>query len=238
MLVMAPPPLQHASDADLLRVAGEEPEAFGVLYDRFEADVLAFFWRATQRSDVAADLTAETFAAALESAAGFKQELGSVRNWLFGIARHELADTHAMSVALWRSRACLFRRSAASEPVEPSSRQHDLGQCLIASRPRMSAVRAGNRRTRRPHGRPNQDQSGHRPPPRESRQRRARAGRPRRHLYEVRRSVSRARRATTGIRQRSGRAYRPRAPLRRPTGRDSPTLGPLFEQLLLRAVGS
>lgn len=89
---MARPPLQSASDADLLRVAGEEPEAFGVLYDRFEADVLAFFWRATQRSDVTADLTAETFAAALESAAGFNRELGSVRNWLFGIARHELVD--------------------------------------------------------------------------------------------------------------------------------------------------
>ncbi len=88
-------PLKGASDAGLLRLASVEPEAFGVLYDRFEADVLAFFWRATRRPDVSADLTAETFAAALESAAGFRPELGSVRNWLFGIARHELADAWA-----------------------------------------------------------------------------------------------------------------------------------------------
>jgi RNA polymerase sigma factor (sigma-70 family) len=95
MLVMARTRREGASDAELLRLTATDPDAFGVLYDRLEADVLAFFWRATRRSDVAADLAAETFAAALESAAGFKDELGSVRNWLFGIARHELADAWA-----------------------------------------------------------------------------------------------------------------------------------------------
>ncbi len=84
----------NASDAELLALtAGDDPEAFGVFYDRFEAEMLAFFYRATRRADISADLTAEVFAAALGSAAGFKPELGSARAWLFGIARHELADT-------------------------------------------------------------------------------------------------------------------------------------------------
>ncbi|HWH11456.1 MAG TPA: RNA polymerase sigma factor [Solirubrobacteraceae bacterium] len=87
------PDLSNAADHDLLVLAGENPEAFGVFYDRFEADVLAFFWRATRRADLAADLTGEVFAAALESARAFRPELGSARGWLFGIARHELADT-------------------------------------------------------------------------------------------------------------------------------------------------
>jgi RNA polymerase sigma-70 factor (ECF subfamily) len=82
----------HASDAELLGRTVDDPEAFGVFYDRFEADVLRFFYRATRRADIAADLTAEVFAAALASASAFNRELGSARGWLFGIARHELAD--------------------------------------------------------------------------------------------------------------------------------------------------
>lgn len=82
-----------ASDAELLARGGEEPGAFAAFYDRFEADLLAFFYRATRRADLAADLTAEVFAAALESINTFNPELGTARAWLFGIARHELADT-------------------------------------------------------------------------------------------------------------------------------------------------
>lgn len=79
-------------DAELLSLTPQDPEAFGVFYDRFESEVLAFFYRATRRAELAADLAAETFAAALASAPGFRPELGSARGWLFGIARHELAD--------------------------------------------------------------------------------------------------------------------------------------------------
>jgi RNA polymerase sigma factor (sigma-70 family) len=81
------------SDEELLALTTEDPDAFGAFYDRFEAEVLTFFWRATHRADLAADLTAEVFAAALASAGAFRPELGRARAWLFGIARHELADT-------------------------------------------------------------------------------------------------------------------------------------------------
>lgn len=84
--------LSDATDAELLASTHDEPEAFGVFYDRFERQVLAFFWRATRRSDVAADLTAEVFADALASAARYRPELGTAKAWLFGIARHELSD--------------------------------------------------------------------------------------------------------------------------------------------------
>lgn len=85
-------PPSHLSDTELLAYAATEPEAFGDFYDRFEADVLAFFYRATRRADIAADLTAEVFAQALQSAPTFNPALGAARAWLFGIARHELAD--------------------------------------------------------------------------------------------------------------------------------------------------
>jgi RNA polymerase sigma factor (sigma-70 family) len=81
------------SDSELLELTVEDPDAFGAFYDRFEEELLAFLMRATRRAEVAADLTAEVFAAALSSARLYRGELGSARAWLFGIARHELADT-------------------------------------------------------------------------------------------------------------------------------------------------
>jgi RNA polymerase sigma factor (sigma-70 family) len=90
---MRRPDYTQADDGELLALTANDPEAFGVFYERFEAQILGFFWRATRRADIAADLTAEVFAAALESAATFRAESGSARGWLFGIARHELADT-------------------------------------------------------------------------------------------------------------------------------------------------
>ena len=68
-------------------------QAFGVFYDRYERPLLAFFRRATGRADLAADLTAEVFAAALASLDAFRADLGAARAWLFGIARHELAQS-------------------------------------------------------------------------------------------------------------------------------------------------
>lgn len=82
-----------ATDGELLSRARLEPEAFGAFYDRFEAELLAFFWRATRRADLTADLTAEVFAQALACAGSFNPALGSARGWLHGIARHQLADT-------------------------------------------------------------------------------------------------------------------------------------------------
>jgi len=88
-----PPRYSTLSDSELLELTVADPDAFGAFYDRFEEDLLAFFMRATQRAELAADLTAEVFAAALSSIHLFRAELGSARAWLFGIARHELADT-------------------------------------------------------------------------------------------------------------------------------------------------
>jgi DNA-directed RNA polymerase specialized sigma24 family protein len=79
---------ERRSDADLL---SGDPEAFGVFYRRHEAAVLGFFRHRTGSSETAADLTAETFARALEGRARFDRALGDGRGWLFGIARHLLA---------------------------------------------------------------------------------------------------------------------------------------------------
>jgi RNA polymerase sigma factor (sigma-70 family) len=90
--VVTPNELSRCSDEELLELGTADAEAFGELYDRYEDPLLAFFRRATGRADLAADLTAEVFAAAIASAASFRPELGTARAWLFGIARHQLAQ--------------------------------------------------------------------------------------------------------------------------------------------------
>lgn len=75
-------------DSELL--AGDA-EAFGDFYARHEDAVLAFFLRRVRRPELAADLTAETFAAALRSRGTHDPERGEARGWLFGIARNVLA---------------------------------------------------------------------------------------------------------------------------------------------------
>jgi RNA polymerase sigma-70 factor (ECF subfamily) len=80
-----------ADDPALLRATPGDRRAFGVFYERHERAVLGFLAAATRQADVAADLTAETFATALEAAASYDPGRGSARVWLFGIARHVLA---------------------------------------------------------------------------------------------------------------------------------------------------
>jgi RNA polymerase sigma factor (sigma-70 family) len=81
---------QPEVDEGALVVSGRA-EDFGVLYGRYEDSMLAFFLRRTGNAELAADLTAETFAAALAGRASFDPGRGSAAGWLFGIARHLLA---------------------------------------------------------------------------------------------------------------------------------------------------
>jgi len=77
-------------DAELLAATPADPDAFAEFYRRHERAVLAFFMHWCRSPEVAADLMAETFAAALESLSRYDQELGEPRPWLFGIARNVL----------------------------------------------------------------------------------------------------------------------------------------------------
>ena len=81
-------------DADLLARARHEPAAFGAFYRRHVGAVLAFHRRRTGDPEVALDLTAETFARALEGVASFEPGRGPARAWLFAIARNLLADSY------------------------------------------------------------------------------------------------------------------------------------------------
>lgn len=90
--------LEQMSDIELLALVGtgRGAAAFGVFYTRYEPAVLAYMRRRVRDAELAADLTAETFAAALGSAARFQAvppaEAAGVA-WLFAIARNVLVTS-------------------------------------------------------------------------------------------------------------------------------------------------
>src|SRR3954452_3781183 len=84
---------EAVTDEDLLLAARSDAAAFTQFYRRHAAPVLGYLVRRTRDPELGADLTAETFACALEGLARFDPDRGSAINWLFGIARHQLLRT-------------------------------------------------------------------------------------------------------------------------------------------------
>jgi RNA polymerase sigma factor (sigma-70 family) len=90
------------SDEALL--ASRDTAAFEVFYRRHVETLLGFFARRTRDPELAADLTAETFAAALAHRRRYRPEKGAAAAWLFGIAMHKLTDAQRRGYAERRAR--------------------------------------------------------------------------------------------------------------------------------------
>jgi RNA polymerase sigma factor (sigma-70 family) len=86
-----------ATDEALL--GARDAASFAAFYHRYAETRLAFFSRRTRDPELAADLTAETFAAALAGRRRFRAEAGPASGWLFGIAMHKLADAQRRGYA-------------------------------------------------------------------------------------------------------------------------------------------
>jgi RNA polymerase sigma factor (sigma-70 family) len=75
------------------RIARGDRAAFAAIYDRYLPLVLRWSLRETRNREVAADLAAETFAAALIASPRYRSSKGSVGSWLLGIARNKLRES-------------------------------------------------------------------------------------------------------------------------------------------------
>ncbi len=106
-------PATTASDAELLADARKRPESFAAFYDRYELAVVGYFARRTGDVEVAADLTAEVFAAVLGAAERYRPEAPSAAGWLFTIAHNTLAK----SLRRGRVEARARRRLGITEAV-------------------------------------------------------------------------------------------------------------------------
>src|SRR4051812_35010915 len=82
--------MEDWSDEQLLAETPTTPAAFAIFYRRHEGAVLGYFMRRSGNPELAADLAAETFAAALLGARRYRSDRGEGLAWLYGIARHRL----------------------------------------------------------------------------------------------------------------------------------------------------
>lgn len=107
------------SDGELLRrAAAGESAAFSVLYVRYEAVVAGLLVRRGRDPELAADLTAETFAAAIVGAGGFRDAGQAALAWLLGIARNLSARSQERGRAERRARPRLGVEACTPTPSE------------------------------------------------------------------------------------------------------------------------
>jgi RNA polymerase sigma factor (sigma-70 family) len=104
---------RSCSDDELLTAGG--PDGFALFYRRHVESILRYYARSTRDPDVAADLTAETFAAALAAKRRFRPGRAPASAWLFGIASRKLADYHRRGYAEDRA-----QRRLGMERIEPT----------------------------------------------------------------------------------------------------------------------
>jgi RNA polymerase sigma factor (sigma-70 family) len=84
--------LDDLDDELLLGACERSDEAFAIFYRRHVETVLRVCARRGLDAAGAADVTAETFAAALLARGRYRPRLGAPRAWLLGIAANKLAD--------------------------------------------------------------------------------------------------------------------------------------------------
>lgn len=130
----------EASDEALLRATRSEPDAFAELYDRYETALVGYLLRRTGNVEVAVDLAAESFAAALASAHRFRSAPGrTAAAWLFTIAQNILRDSLRRGRVEARARRRIGIRDAVEyaedelERIEALAGQTDWAARLLES---------------------------------------------------------------------------------------------------------
>jgi RNA polymerase sigma factor (sigma-70 family) len=95
------PRLQH-DDAQQVELSLRDPECFGVVFDRYFAEIHGYVARRLGR-DAADEVAAETFLAAFRSRQRFDASRGTVRAWLYGIVTNHMSAYHRKEVRAFRA---------------------------------------------------------------------------------------------------------------------------------------
>jgi len=101
------------TDEELL--SARTAATFELFYCRHVDQMLGYFARRTGDPELAADLCAETFAAALAGRRRYRPEAGAAAAWLYGIGSKKLADAQRRGYAERRA-----QRRLGMERIQPS----------------------------------------------------------------------------------------------------------------------
>lgn len=80
------------NDAAVVDRARRDPQAFGLLYDRYVQTVYRFAYSRLQNVAAAEDVTAEVFTKALRGLGGYREQGRPFSCWLYQIARNAITD--------------------------------------------------------------------------------------------------------------------------------------------------
>jgi RNA polymerase sigma factor (sigma-70 family) len=137
------------TDAELLKAASEDPQAYREFYDRYAVWIRSWFVRHTGSESASLDLTAETFAQAWHASRRFRDEAeGSGAPWLFGIARNLLRQYHKHNriESAARERMGLPAMSAECEDYERVDERSEIGALTPLLRRALRALPEEQRR--------------------------------------------------------------------------------------------
>src|SRR5881397_783604 len=110
--------LRQLGDEDLMQlVAGSDPRAFEVIYERHCTAVFSLAYRICGVRAAAEETAQEAFLAIWRSGARYDRTRGSVRTWLLGVVHNRAID------ALRRSTVRDRLRTATTRPPSGSRRQ-------------------------------------------------------------------------------------------------------------------
>jgi RNA polymerase sigma-70 factor (ECF subfamily) len=129
------PPL---TDAEIVKASIRDPGRFGELFDRYADNILRYA-SARLGSDLAEDVTAETFLAAFRARGRYDLSRGNARPWLYGIAIRQVGK-HSRTER--RYRQALGRVQVETITADFGDRVADL-VTAEQLRPRLSAVLSG-----------------------------------------------------------------------------------------------
>jgi len=104
------------SEQYLVEEARSDPEAFGLLYQRYMPRVYRYVRARTSNDDDAADLTQQIFARAFRAMPAYESRGVPFVAWLFRVAHNSIANEHRRD----RSTISLDLVPDSAHPVEPS----------------------------------------------------------------------------------------------------------------------
>jgi RNA polymerase sigma factor (sigma-70 family) len=100
--VTAASPGMRRDDAQQVELSLRDPECFGVVFDRYFAEIHGYVAKRLGR-DAADDVAAETFLIAFRSRRRFDTSRGTVRAWLYGIVTNHFSAYHRKEVRAYRA---------------------------------------------------------------------------------------------------------------------------------------
>lgn len=104
MTTRAEPAPTTRTDAEVIRAAGTDPEAFGQIFDRHAPTIHRYLARRAGGS-LADDLTAETFLIAFRGRHRYDTAQADARPWLYGIAANLLRGHRRAEIRQYRALA-------------------------------------------------------------------------------------------------------------------------------------